>query len=269
MMECRNLHAGYGGRNVLHDVSLCFGQGELVGLLGPNGSGKTTLLLALSGVLVPESGHVALDGVQLEALRPRERAKRIAVVPQRPESIPALDVLSLVLMGRYPHLGTLRGYGPVDVAAAEQALADTGTAHLAPRLATTLSGGELQRVLMARALAQGAGTLLLDEVTSGLDIARTVELFDLLRARHGHGARVIAAIHDLNLAALYCTRLLFLKHGRVVLDGPVQQVFNERNLTDIYETPIVVRPHPVTGTPQASVVPGAGAAACMPFHSAG
>lgn len=121
-------------------------------------------------------------------------------------------------------------------------------------------GGELQRVLVARALAQDTDTLLLDEVTAGLDVARMVEVFDLLAQRHRHGLRIVAAIHDINLAALYCTRLVFLKSGRVVLDGPVAQVFDEQALSAIYETRITVHPHPVTGTPQASIVPGVGAA---------
>lgn len=261
MMECRDVTAGYGGADVLHGVDLRFGAGELVGLLGPNGSGKTTLLLTLSGIITPRSGEVLLDGTPLASLRPRQRARRIATVPQRPEVIPDVDAFSLVLMGRYPYTGPFRGYAPEDHEAARAALAETGSSDLAGRGAATLSGGELQRVLVARALAQGADTLLLDEVTAGLDIARMVEVFDLLASRHMCGTRIVAAVHDLNLAALYCTRLVFLKSGRVVLDGPVAQVFDEHNLSEIYETRITVRPHPVTGTPQASLVPGAGVCA--------
>lgn len=258
MIELSCVHTGYGDTgDVLRDVSLSVSPGELVGLLGPNGSGKTTLLLVLSGVLAPRSGTVTLDGAPLHRLRPRERARRIAAVPQRPEHIPDLDALSLVLMGRYPHTTLLRGYGPDDHAAALAALRDTGCAHLAARGARTLSGGELQRVLLARALAQGADTLLLDEATAGLDVARALDILDLLHARHRAGARIVAAVHDLNLAALYCTRLIFLKHGRVVKDGPVERTFTADVLSDVYETPVTVHPHPVTGAPQACYVPGA------------
>ncbi|MBZ2172347.1 ABC transporter ATP-binding protein [Nitratidesulfovibrio sp. SRB-5] len=258
MIEISRVHAGYGDTgDVLRDVSLSVPAGELVGLLGPNGSGKTTLLLVLSGVLAPRSGTVTLDGAPLHRLRPRERARRIAAVPQRPEHIPDQDALSLVLMGRYPHTTLLRGYGPDDHAAALAALRDTGCAHLAARGARTLSGGELQRVLLARALAQGADTLLLDEATAGLDVARALDILDLLHARHRAGARIVAAVHDLNLAALYCTRLIFLKHGRVVEDGPVERAFTAAVLSEVYETPVTVQPHPVTGTPQACYVPGA------------
>lgn len=258
MIELSCVHAGYSTTdNVLRDVSLSVHPGELVGLLGPNGSGKTTLLLVLSGVLAPRSGTVTLDGAPLHRLRPRERARRIAAVPQRPEHIPDLDALSLVLMGRYPHTTLLRGYGPDDHAAALAALRDTGCAHLAARGARTLSGGELQRVLLARALAQGADTLLLDEATAGLDVARALDILDLLHARHRAGARIVAAVHDLNLAALYCTRLIFLKHGRVVEDGPVERTFTAAVLSEVYETPVTVQPHPITGKPQACYVPGA------------
>lgn len=258
MIELSRVHAGYGDADdVLCDVSLSVAPGELVGLLGPNGSGKTTLLLVLSGVLAPRTGTVSLDGAPLHRLRPRERARRIAAVPQRPEHIPDLDALSLVRMGRYPHTTLLRGYGPDDNAAALAALRDTGCAHLAARGARTLSGGELQRVLLARALAQGADTLLLDEATAGLDVARALDILDLLHARHLAGARIVAAIHDLNLAALYCTRLIFLKHGRIVEDGPVDRVFTAEVLSRVYETPVSVHLHPVTGTPQACYVPTA------------
>ncbi|MDR3044703.1 MAG: ABC transporter ATP-binding protein [Desulfovibrio sp.] len=258
MIELSRVHAGYGDTgDVLHGISLSVHPGELVGLLGPNGSGKTTLLLVLSGVLAPRCGTVTLDGAPLHRLRPRERARRIAAVPQRPEHIPDLDALSLVLMGRYPHTTLLRGYGPDDHAAALAALNDTGCAHLAARGARTLSGGELQRVLLARALAQGADTLLLDEATAGLDVARALDILDLLHARHRAGARIVAAVHDLNLAALYCTRLIFLKHGRVVEDGPVERTFTATVLSEVYETPVTVQTHPVTGAPQACYMPGA------------
>ncbi|MBG3878481.1 ABC transporter ATP-binding protein, partial [Desulfovibrio oxamicus] len=126
----------------------------------------------------------------------------------------------------------------------------------AARGARTLSGGELQRVLLARALAQGADTLLLDEATAGLDVARALDILDLLHARHRAGERILAAVHDLNLAALYCTRLIFLKHGRVAEDGPVERTFTADVLSEVYETPVTVQPHPVTGAPQACYVPG-------------
>ncbi|MFV0348074.1 MAG: ABC transporter ATP-binding protein [Halodesulfovibrio sp.] len=258
MISLRNVTCGYAGQPVLRDVNLTVQSGEMVGLLGPNGSGKTTLLLTLSGVLPPISGEMLLDGADTSALSPAKRARGIASVPQRMGEQPDMEAFSLVLMGRYPYISFLGGYTAEDRDIAAHAMQMTSTAHLAHRSAQTLSGGEFQRVLIARALAQQTPCLLLDEATSGLDIARKVEVFRLLHARHAQGTTVISAIHDLNTAALYCERLVFLKQGRIVLDGPVQDVFTEQHLTDIYETRIHIVSHPVTGAPQACLAPLAG-----------
>ena len=254
-----NLCAGYGNETVLHDVSLSITSGELVGLLGPNGSGKTTLLMSLSGIKQPQQGTITLGDTDLFALSAKKRAARIASVPQYTGETPDIEALSLVLMGRYPYISPLGGYTDEDRAIALACMKETATDAFAHRSARDLSGGEFQRVLIARALAQQTNTLLLDEATSGLDIARTIEIFDLLKKRHHAEATVVAAIHDINLAALYCTRLVFLKHGRVVLDGAVDDIFTSSNLTEIYETPIHTFKHPVTGAPQAFFTPGAAA----------
>ena len=247
----------------LKDISLQIRKGEMVGLLGPNGSGKTTLLHSLSGVLQPESGtiRIACKGSKhatedLFAMPAKQRAQHIASVPQRMPDPPHLTAEAMVLMGRYPHTNFWSGYTSEDRAIALAAMRTTSTEHLSKRNATALSGGEFQRVLIARALAQQTETLLLDEATSGLDIARKIEIFDMLALRNQQqGTTIISAIHDLNLAALYCNRLLFLKQGQVVLDGPVADVFTDYTLSDVYETPVTVFPHPVTGTPQACFVP--------------
>ncbi|WP_244963692.1 ABC transporter ATP-binding protein [Oceanidesulfovibrio marinus] len=258
MIRVEKLHCGYGRRAVLSDIDLEVGRGEMVGLLGPNGSGKTTLLLALSGVLAPESGRVLLDGDDVHAMPAKERARRIAAVPQHIEPSHDLTVREFVLMGRYPHLSFLARYGENDHAAAETAMRETGTMHLAERSAGGLSGGELQRTAIARAFAQCPqedAVLLLDEAASGLDVAHKLHIHDLLRARHRAGATVVSAIHDLNLAALYCSRLVFLKEGHIVLDGPTAEVFTETHLTEIYGAKLTVFPHPVTGAPQCCLVP--------------
>lgn len=257
MIVCEGLCAGYGGHAVLSDIDLTIAAGEMVGLLGPNGSGKTTLLLTLTGVLPPLGGRVRLGGQDLAALSARRLAQHVAAVPQRLAMVPELTVRSLVLMGRYPYLSFLGGYGPQDWRVAESAMAATGVSTLADRPCGALSGGELQRVCIARALAQGTDVLLLDEASANLDMARKVELHDLLAARNAAGTTVLAALHDLNLAALTCRRLIFLKHGRIEADGPVETVFTQSILSRIYETDIVVFPHPRTGTPQALAVPGA------------
>ncbi|MCG8532666.1 MAG: ABC transporter ATP-binding protein [Desulfovibrionales bacterium] len=260
VLTVNNLTCGYGTAPVLHDISIAIHAGELVGLLGPNGSGKTTLLLSLSGAKQPQQGTVTLDGNDLWTLPPKQRAMQIASVPQYTGETPDIESLSLVLMGRYPYLSPLGGYTTHDKEIALACMRETATEQFAYRSAQELSGGEFQRVLIARALAQQSSTLLLDEATSGLDIARTIEIFDLLKKRHTEDSTVIAAIHDINLAALYCTRLIFLKQGRIVLDGAVDDIFTASNLTAIYETPIQTFRHPVTNAPQAFFTPGTTAA---------
>ncbi|MFH1091406.1 MAG: ABC transporter ATP-binding protein [Pseudomonadota bacterium] len=257
MIVLQNISTGYGKRKVLDKVSLRFERGEMAGILGPNGSGKTTLLLTLSGVLPLWEGFIEIEGRRLIEIEPKQRARRLASVPQRLETSFDLRVMSVVLMGRYPYISFWGGYRDQDKRVALQAMRETRTDQFRERLLGQLSGGEFQRVLIARALAQEADILLLDEAASGLDIARKVEIYDLLRRKNKGGATVLSAIHDLNLAALYCERLVFLKEGRVVLDGPSHEVFNEKNLADVYETEIRVSPHPVTGVPQAHLVPGA------------
>ncbi len=262
MIRFRNASCGYGRNDVLHGIDLQVDKGEMVAVLGPNGSGKTTLLLALSGILPLSSGSIELDGESVSTLNDRQRATRMASVPQKTETPFGLKVSSLVLMGRYPYLSFFRGYSREDRQEAERAMKETGTRHFAERSVGELSGGESQRVIMARALAQGTDILLLDEATSGLDAARKVEIYDLLARKNRQGMTIISAIHDLNHAALYSQRLIFLKNGRVILDGPVKNTFTENNLTKIYETEIRISSHPVTGAPQAHLVPGGAGSAC-------
>jgi iron complex transport system ATP-binding protein len=245
-------------------VDLHLERGEFAALLGPNGAGKTTLLLALAGVLPAREGSALLDGRDIARMSARERARRLALVPQGAAPPPGFTVRELVAMGRYAHSGGLArlfgGEGLEDAAACEAALTEADCLELAGRRADGLSGGEYQRVLLARALCQGGEALLLDEAVSAMDLARRVAAFDLLARRNAAGTTVLAASHDLNLAALYCPRLIFLNNGRVALDGPTREVFTETNLKDIYETDIRVASHPVTGAPQAHLVPGAGPA---------
>ncbi len=257
MIEARGLACGYDRTDVLRDVDLHFRAGEVSGVLGPNGSGKTTLLHALAGIIKPRRGLVRLAGRELEGTTPRWRARRMASVPQRSEVSFPFRCLSVVLMGRYPHLSRWGGYTGRDMEAAMEAMESTRTLYLAERLISEVSGGEAQRVIIARALAQEAEILLLDEATSSLDVARKIQVFDLLaRKNREEGTTVICAMHDLNLAALYCHRLIFIKQGRIALDGPTNDMFTTENLSEIYETPVMVSTHPVTGSPQAHFVPG-------------
>ncbi len=260
LLEARGLACGYGGADVLRGVDLRLERGELAALLGPNGAGKTTLLLALAGLLPPRAGSVEIAGRDLRSLSPKKRARRVSCVQQRLEAPTGFSVRELVRLGRFAHTVLLGGYAPDDLDAAEAAMREAGCLDLAERQASELSGGEYQRVLLARALCQGRELLLLDEPTSALDLARRVEALDLLAQLNRAGSTALLALHDLNLAALYCPRLIVLKAGRIALDGPTHAVFTEQNLREIYGADIRVAPHPVTGAPQAHLVPGGAAA---------
>jgi iron complex transport system ATP-binding protein len=223
-----------GGRAVVHDVTATVQRGEWVALIGPNGAGKTTLLRAVAGLL-PYEGRVSLLAHDAARLDRRERARLLAVVPQTPETPPWLTVAEYVLMGRTPHLGPLAREGAHDRDAAARALARLDLEPFAERALGTLSGGERQRVVVARALAQEASIVLLDEPTAALDIGhqqQALELLDALRA--ADGLTLVAAMHDLTLAALYADRVLLLSEGEIVADGVPAEVLTEEALAAHY-----------------------------------
>ncbi len=255
MIEIDALSCGFGAREVLRGVNLRVQAGEMVGVLGPNGSGKSTLLLSISGVLPPWSGSVRLAGREVSHATARWRARRLAAVPQRVEVAFPFKCLSVVLMGRYTHVQGWSDYSAGDLEVALTAMEETGTVHLARRMINAVSGGEAQMVMIARALAQQTDVLLLDEATASLDVAHKISIFDLLTAKNRQGTTLLCVMHDLNLAALYCRRLIFLKEGRIVLDGPTSATFTARNLSEVYDTDIQVSRHPVTGSPQAHFIP--------------
>ncbi|MDR3357569.1 MAG: ABC transporter ATP-binding protein [Desulfovibrio sp.] len=251
MLDVANLSAGYGDKHILHNISLAAGAGECVALLGRNGSGKTTFLRAVSGVLRAGKGKIFLRGKAVNSLAPRHRARLCAVVAQR-EDIPAgITAFEMVLLGRYPWLPWPGTYRRKDHDAARAVLHAVDALALAGRELSSLSGGERQRVLLARALAQESPVLLLDEPTANLDPARMTELLDLLEGRRSTGSLVIMALHDYNLAALYATRLVGIREGRVLFDGPVEEMFTESRLSALYDAPLRVIPHPVFPVPQA------------------
>lgn len=242
----------------LSHISLSLRRGEFVGLLGPNGSGKSTLLACVSGILAPQKGKVLVMGREIRGLPEKRRALLCAVLPQRPEVVPSFSVFSLVMTGRYAYTSFAGGYGREDEDTVWRALEESGVSHLAARPADTLSGGELQRAFLARALAQDAPLLLLDEASAGLDPGFQTAVFDALARRNRkHGLTVLAALHDLNLAALYCRRLILLKQGRIIADGPAEKVFTPHMLRTLYESPIATVRHPASDRPQALLIPGA------------
>ncbi|GAA1180332.1 ABC transporter ATP-binding protein [Nesterenkonia xinjiangensis] len=229
-LDCAVRH-GARSRLVLHDVDLTVAAGEVVGLIGPNGSGKTTLLRTLSGALSPRRGQVLLHGRPLGRLTARQVAQKIALVVQEPPSELMLSVAETVLLGRTPHLGMFQRRSCRDESIAERALTAMGVRHLAQRETSRLSGGERQRVLIARALAQEATCLLLDEPTNHLDIGFQHQVLQLLR---GLDTTTVVVLHDLNLAARYCDRLLLLHDGHVRASGPPAEVLGPDLLGDVY-----------------------------------
>lgn len=248
LLEARSLAVAYGERSVLSGVDFTVQPGTVVGLLGPNGAGKSTLVRALSGVLPGFTGSVEVLGDDLRALTRKEAARRIAVVPQEPRFDFPFSALEVAVMGRHPHLAGLAFESAEDVAIARRALERCGALHLASRPIDQLSSGERQRVVFARALAQQAPILLLDEPASFLDLRFQVELFDRVRELAAEGAGVVAVLHDLNLAAEYCDRVVLLQQGRVFAAGTTAEVLTYRNLTAVYETEIYVDVNDLTGS---------------------
>ena len=223
-----------GGTTVVDGVGLAVALGEWVTIIGPNGAGKTTLLRAVGGLL-PAEGAVTLFGTPIGRLPRRERARLVATVPQTPVVPPGMAVLDYVLLGRTPYIRPLGRESAADVDVARDVLQRLDLTRFADRPLETLSGGERQRAFLARALAQGAGLLLLDEPTSALDIGHQQEVLDLVDELRGdRGLTVLACMHDLSLAGEYSDRLVLLVGGRVVADGAPREVLTEELLSKHY-----------------------------------
>ena len=254
MLCIEHLSAAYHGNVVLRDVSLAAPEGQVLGLIGPNGAGKTTLLRAISGALAPTGGSIRLGDADLSRLPAAERARRIAVVPQQPHLPDGFTVAEAVLMGRTPHLPRFGGESARDYEIARQAMVSTATWALADRWLGELSGGERQRVLIARALAQEPRVLLLDEATAHLDLKHQTATLDLARRLARGGLTVIAALHDLNLAALYADRLALLHAGTLLAYDTPARVLTPERLRQAYDVEVVVAAHPIYRTPLVALV---------------
>lgn len=232
----------YPGNPVFRDLGLAVRAGELVSILGPNGSGKTTIVRLATKVVSAGAGEVRLGGAPIGGLSPREVARRVAVVPQEEAAVFAFSVEETVLMGRTPWLGGFGFEGEDDRRVARECLAAVGAADLIGRDLDELSGGERQRVLLARALAQKAPLLVLDEPTSHLDLKHQMAILRLLRGlREREGLTVVVISHDVNLAARFSDRLLFLADGAVVAEGPPAEVLDAAVLERVYGTRVSVR----------------------------
>ncbi len=255
MLRIENLSVFYGPRPVLHGVTLEVASGEVLGLIGPNGAGKSTLIRAVSGVIPVAGGRVRANGDDLLALPVLQRARRVAVVPQAVTLPPAFTVWETVLLGRTPYLNFLGQISRRDEDIGRAALARVDALDLAERRVGELSGGEQQRVLLARALAQSTPILLMDEPTVHLDLHYQIGLLEQIRSlAHGDGLAVLLALHDLNLAARYADRLALLVEGRIEAVGWPRQVLTPDLLSAAYQLPVEVIAHPLSDAPL--VLPG-------------
>jgi iron complex transport system ATP-binding protein len=239
----------HGAAAALFDgLSVDIAPGEFVGVIGPNGSGKTTLLRLLSGVLAPQAGEVALTGKPVRSIPPRERARTAAVVFQEVQILFDFSVLEIALMGRAPRLKAWSLERPEDFAAARAALREMDLDAQELKSLHSLSSGERQRALIARALAQEAPLLLMDEPTAHLDLKHRLQIYEILkRLAQEKGMTVVTTSHDLNLAARYASRLLLLDRGRLVADGPPSVVLTPELIRRVYETEARVERDPATG----------------------
>lgn len=236
-------------RNALHDVSLEARRRELTAVVGPNGSGKSTLVRALIGRVPLAEGAISIDGAPMATLTHNAIARRVAVVSQREDIAFPLLVSEYVAMGRFPHLGMLHAANAHDLAAVNDAMAAAGVNALRDRRVDALSGGELQRVRLARALAQEGDALVLDEPTAFLDVGHEMVVFELLHGLARDGRAVLLVSHNLNLVARFADRMVLLHRGLVVSAGAPADVMRADVLEPVYEWPLVVTHDPAVGAP--------------------
>lgn len=241
-IECRDLTVRRGGRAVVREVSLTVAPGSWAALVGPNGAGKTSLLHALCGLL-PSEGELEVAGIDPRRASRRDVARSVALLPQQPVVPEGVTVRQLVALGRMPYLRLMRSETLEDRRAVERALLRLDLLPLADRAATTLSGGELQRVVLARALAQEATVLVLDEPTSALDIGHQQSVLELVdELRRSDGRTVIAAMHDLTVAAQYASQMILMHQGEKVADDVPEQVLEPGLLRSVYAATVQVLP---------------------------
>ena len=245
----RSLDVGFGDVRVLQRLAIDIQAGTITALVGPNGSGKSTLLRTLARLLRPSAGAVYIDGEAIAGISPAAVARRLAMLPQGPSSPDTLRVIELVEQGRYPHVGPLRMLRRQDHAAIGEALHLTHMTAFAQRPMSQLSGGERQRAWIAAALAQSTPLLLLDEPTTFLDVRYQLEVLELIaRLNRDKGLAVVMALHDLNHAARYADRIVALRQGTIVADGPPGAVLTESLLESVFGVRSSMLRDPATGS---------------------
>jgi iron complex transport system ATP-binding protein len=252
-LSLKNINVELCQRNIVQDVSLDVSKGDFVGINGPNGSGKSTLLRTVYRVTQPTSGTILLGGEDMQNIKLSESAKKMAVVGQFNHISFDFSVFEMVMMGRTPHKSLLGADKPEDYAIALDALQKVGMDNYADRSFSTLSGGEKQRILLARALAQQPQILILDEPTNHLDIKYQLQLLSIVKSL---GIGILAALHDLSLAAMYCNKLYVLKSGKVVASGSPKTILTPELVRDVYEIDCNIQQNPETGHLSITYFPG-------------
>ncbi|HNV92627.1 MAG TPA: ABC transporter ATP-binding protein [Candidatus Cloacimonas sp.] len=250
MIELKNVTCGYGDFPVLKDISLQIAEGDFCALLGPNGAGKSTLLYTIMGYLKPSEGYITIFEKDIAKIKHSWLAKQIAFVPQETRSEFDHTVQETVLMGRYPYLGFLQSYSSEDYEAVDAVLENLKLTEFKHRWLSEISGGEKQRVLIARALVQQTPFILLDESLSQLDINYQIEIMKLLRTIHSKENKTVLIVsHNINLASNYAERLIFLKEGKLLAAGKPEDLMQKETLKDLFavELDIMINPH--TGHP--------------------
>jgi iron complex transport system ATP-binding protein len=239
----------YDGAEIVRDLSVRIEPGSFTVIIGPNACGKSTLLRGLSRLLAPSAGTVVLDGRAISELPAKEVARRLGLLPQSAVAPEGITVRELVGRGRYPHQNLFRQWSADDDSAVDEALVATGTMPLASRPVEALSGGQRQRVWVAMVLAQQTGLLLLDEPTTFLDVAHQVELMELFAELNERGRTIVAVLHDLNHAARYASRIVAMRDGRILAEGPPTEVITSERVQEVFGLANVVVDDPVTGGP--------------------
>ncbi|MFO8100766.1 MAG: ABC transporter ATP-binding protein [Dehalococcoidia bacterium] len=259
MLRLENITLGYGRQIILRGINLDVEQGEMVGIIGPNGSGKSTLIKGICRLLKPETGRVLIAGEDIAHLSRGELARLVAVVPQTPVLPDTFTAFEIVLMGRTPYLGRFRFEGMTDFDIAWKAMEITNTREIAERRMDEISGGQKQLLTIARALTQEPELILLDEPTAHLDINYQVETLDFVkRLCKERNLSAVAVLHDLNLAAQYCDRLVLLSHGGIHAAGSPEKVITQQNIKEVYGANVGVYPHPVNRLPTTVIIPDTG-----------
>ncbi|QLD11130.1 ABC transporter ATP-binding protein [Microbacterium oleivorans] len=248
-LAAESVTLAYDGVDIVRDLSVRIEPGSFTVIIGPNACGKSTLLRGLSRLLAPARGRVVLDGRAIAGMPAKEVARRLGLLPQTAVAPEGITVRELVSRGRYPHQNLLRQWSAADDEAVADALAATGTTALATRAVDALSGGQRQRVWVAMVLAQQTDLLLLDEPTTFLDVAHQVELMELFAELNERGRTVVAVLHDLNHAARYASRIVAMREGRVLAEGPPAEVITRERVLEVFGLANVVIEDPVTGGP--------------------